>query len=70
MKKMYFQFLATGWLQAWESSSEFTRAVYVSEINLFEFLQFFFQVEQLLAGQEDSQGNINYEEFVRTVMNG
>jgi hypothetical protein len=27
-------------------------------------------VEQLLAGQEDSQGNINYEEFVRTVMNG
>lgn len=28
------------------------------------------QVEQLLAGHEDSRGNVNYEEFVRTVMNG
>jgi len=28
------------------------------------------EVEQLLAGQEDSQGNVNYEEFVKTVMNG
>lgn len=28
------------------------------------------EVEQLLAGHEDSHGNINYEEFVRTVMNG
>jgi len=28
------------------------------------------EVEQLLAGHEDSQGNINYEEFVRTIMNG
>ncbi|KAG0728607.1 Myosin-2 essential light chain [Chionoecetes opilio] len=27
------------------------------------------EVEQLLAGQEDSQGNINYEEFVRLVLN-
>jgi len=27
------------------------------------------EVEQLLVNQEDSQGNINYEEFVRTVMN-
>lgn len=28
------------------------------------------EVEQLLAGQEDSQGNVNYEEFVRLVMCG
>jgi len=28
------------------------------------------EVEQLLVGQEDSHGNINYEEFVATVMNG
>ncbi|KAL1463260.1 hypothetical protein WDU94_015027 [Cyamophila willieti] len=28
------------------------------------------EVEQLLAGQEDSQGNVNYEEFVRMVMSG
>merc|ERR1712024_193987 len=28
------------------------------------------EVEQLLTGHEDSHGNINYEEFVRTVMNG
>jgi myosin light chain 6 len=28
------------------------------------------EVEQLLNNQEDSQGNINYEEFVRLVMNG
>lgn len=28
------------------------------------------QVEQLLQGQEDSQGNVNYEEFVRMVMSG
>jgi myosin light chain 6 len=28
------------------------------------------EVEQLLAGHEDSQGNIHYEEFVRAVMNG
>ena len=35
---------------------------------IFEFLTF--QVEQLLTGHEDSHGNINYEEFVRTVMNG
>lgn len=28
------------------------------------------EVEQLLMGQEDSQGNINYEEFVRMVMCG
>jgi len=27
------------------------------------------EVEQLLTGHEDSHGNINYEEFVRTVMN-
>jgi len=27
------------------------------------------EVEQLLVGQEDSHGNINYEEFVATVMN-
>jgi len=26
------------------------------------------EVEQLLTGQEDSQGNINYEEFVRIVL--
>ncbi|XP_076040259.1 myosin light chain cytoplasmic isoform X1 [Oratosquilla oratoria] len=28
------------------------------------------EVEQLLTGLEDSQGNVNYEEFVRTVLNG
>lgn len=28
------------------------------------------QVEQLLQGQEDSQGNINYENFVHLVMQG
>lgn len=28
------------------------------------------EVEQLLAGQEDSQGNVNYEEFVRLIMAG
>lgn len=28
------------------------------------------EVEQLLAGQEDSQGNVNYEEFVRSIMCG
>lgn len=28
------------------------------------------EVEQLLAGSEDSQGNVNYEEFVRMVMSG
>ena len=33
-------------------------------------LHMFLQVEQLLAGHEDSLGNVNYEEFVRTVMNG
>ena len=32
--------------------------------------RFLFQVEQLLAGHEDSHGNVNYEEFVRTVMSG
>jgi myosin light chain 6 len=28
------------------------------------------EVEQLLINQEDSQGNVNYEEFVRMVMSG
>ncbi|CAG5128312.1 unnamed protein product [Candidula unifasciata] len=28
------------------------------------------EVDQLLSGQEDSQGNIQYEEFIRLVMNG
>ena len=28
------------------------------------------EVEALLQGQEDSQGNVHYEEFVRMVMNG
>jgi myosin light chain 6 len=28
------------------------------------------EVEQLLSGHEDSQGNVHYEEFVRAVMNG
>jgi len=28
------------------------------------------EVEQLLAGQEDSQGNVHYEDFVRLVMSG
>ncbi|KAF2360346.1 EF-hand domain [Trinorchestia longiramus] len=28
------------------------------------------EVEQLLLGQEDSQGNVNYEEFVRNVLSG
>jgi len=28
------------------------------------------EAEQLLAGHEDSKGNVNYENFVRTVMNG
>ena len=40
----------------------------LSSFKIFEFLTF--QVEQLLTGHEDSHGNINYEEFVRTVMNG
>jgi myosin light chain 6 len=28
------------------------------------------EAEKLLAGQEDNMGNINYDNFVRTVMNG
>lgn len=28
------------------------------------------EVEQLLVNQEDSQGNVNYEEFVRMIMSG
>ena len=28
------------------------------------------EVEQLLTGHEDSQGNVNYEEFVRNVLQG
>jgi myosin light chain 6 len=28
------------------------------------------EVEQLLVGQEDSQGNVNYEEFVNLIMQG
>ncbi|GAB6032089.1 hypothetical protein CHUAL_010453 [Chamberlinius hualienensis] len=28
------------------------------------------EVEALLAGHEDSQGNVNYEDFVRMVMSG
>ena len=28
------------------------------------------EVEHLLTGQEDSQGNVNYEDFVRMVMSG
>ncbi|CAG0881568.1 unnamed protein product [Cyprideis torosa] len=28
------------------------------------------EVEQVLVGHEDGQGNVNYEEFVRHVMNG
>lgn len=28
------------------------------------------EVEQLLAGQEDSQGNVHYEDFVRLIMSG
>jgi len=28
------------------------------------------EVDQLFSGQEDSQGNINYEEFVKNVMAG
>ncbi|XP_023012861.2 myosin light chain cytoplasmic isoform X1 [Leptinotarsa decemlineata] len=28
------------------------------------------EVEQLLQGQEDSQGNVNYEEFVKLIMSG
>lgn len=28
------------------------------------------EVEQLLVNQEDSQGNVNYEEFVRVIMSG
>lgn len=28
------------------------------------------EVEQLLTGQEDSLGNINYEEFVNSVTSG
>lgn len=28
------------------------------------------EVEQLLAGQEDSQGNVSYEDFVHMVMCG
>lgn len=28
------------------------------------------EVEQLLMGQDDAQGNVNYEEFVKTVISG
>jgi myosin light chain 6 len=28
------------------------------------------EVNELLQGQEDTQGNVNYEEFVKSVMNG
>ncbi|KAJ8307238.1 hypothetical protein KUTeg_015322 [Tegillarca granosa] len=28
------------------------------------------EVDQLFSGQEDQQGNINYEEFIKMVMNG
>ncbi|CAL1545508.1 unnamed protein product [Lymnaea stagnalis] len=28
------------------------------------------EVDQLITGQEDSQGNINYEEFIKVVLNG
>jgi len=28
------------------------------------------EVEQLLQGQDDNQGNVNYEEFVKMVMSG
>ena len=28
------------------------------------------EAEQLLTGHEDNKGNINYENFVRTIMNG
>jgi len=28
------------------------------------------EVSELLAGQEDTHGNVNYEEFVKNVMNG
>lgn len=38
--------------------------------SVIELLFFRMQVEQLLNNQEDSQGNVNYEEFVRMVMNG
>ena len=28
------------------------------------------EVNELLMGQEDAQGNVNYEEFVRMVVHG
>jgi len=28
------------------------------------------EVNELFIGQEDTQGNINYEEFVKNVLNG
>ena len=28
------------------------------------------EVEQLMTGHEDSQGNVNYEEFVHSVLSG
>ena len=63
---------------SWPNSKWLKRVVH--DINNFEFTnsEYFFlglgermseeDVECLIHGQEDSQGNINYEQFVRMVL--
>jgi myosin light chain 6 len=50
-----------------EVKFEFVKVIKMKELMS---MNFHVQVEQLMTNQEDSQGNINYEEFVRMVMNG
>ena len=70
--------VGSGWRFSWfpalsknkvknkENPENWVAWIYIFFYNIFLRLQ----VEQLLVGHEDSHGNVNYEEFVRTVMNG